>query len=85
LSEDGETRKAKDEVMDLCFQISINELEQVITIKELRIVLRNSRGSDNSMSQGDGEMNRKIVEMERGLKMMVQGREDKEKSKEEVS
>ena len=36
------------------------------------------------MSQGDGEMNRKIVEMERGLKMMVQGREAKEKSKEEV-
>jgi hypothetical protein len=85
LSEDGETRQAKDEVMDLFFQISFNEHEQMITVKELRIVLRNSPGSDNSMSQGDGGMNRKIVEMKRQLKMLVQGRKAKEKSKEEVS
>jgi hypothetical protein len=57
----------------------------VITITELRIVLRNSPGSDNSMSQGNGGMNIKIVEMKRQLKMLVQGRKPKEKSKEKVS
>jgi len=71
--------------MDLFFQISFNEHERMIIVKELRIFLRNNPGSDNSMSQGDGGMNKKIMEMKRQLKMLVQGRKDKEKSKEEVS
>jgi hypothetical protein len=37
------------------------------------------------MSQGNGEMNRNIVEMKIQLKILVQGRKAKEKSKEEVS
>ena len=40
--QDGETSEEKDEVMDLSFQISFNENEEVITIKDLRIVLRNN-------------------------------------------
>ena len=40
--QDGETSEEKDEVMDLSFQISFNENEEMITIKDLRIVLRNN-------------------------------------------
>ena len=40
--QDGETSEEKDEVMDLSFQISFNENEEMITIKDLRIVLSNN-------------------------------------------
>jgi hypothetical protein len=49
----GEIRQEKDEVTKLSFQISFDGYEQVMIVDDMRIFLKNNKGTNNSMSQDD--------------------------------